>query len=90
MKKELENLYVDLSSAHQLLSVMSSGAVEHSVWNDVDTLKRFHREMACALDFVAYAIKAKTDALYSLIEEMEEDKEESNLVRLPEEGDELK
>ena len=90
MKKELENICNDLSNAHQLLSIMSSGAVEHSVWNDVDTLKGFHCEMAYALDFVADAIKAKTDALYSLIEEMEEDKEESNLVILPEEGDERK
>ena len=73
MKKELESLCNDLSNAHQLLSIMSSGAVEHSVWTDVDKLKGYHCEMAYALDFVADAIKAKTDALYSLIEDIKND-----------------
>lgn len=72
MKKELENICNDLSNAHQLISIMSRGAVEQSQWKDAETLKGFHHEMAYALDFVADAIKAKTDALYSLIEDIKE------------------
>lgn len=64
MKKELENLCNDFSNAHQLIDIMSKGAIEQSTFN----------EMTYALDFVADALKAKVDAFYLLIESMEEDR----------------
>lgn len=71
-KKEFEKLCNDFNNAAHLLSIMSRSAIEQSAYLDVDMLKSYHQEMACALDFVADALKVKCNALWTFAEEIQE------------------